>query len=57
MKNKQNKKCNNFYEGQSLSSRYGTDQSVFYKNMDKLGFYVPSTVFQSFRDDSFLQKD
>ena len=27
--------------------------STFFKNgwMDELGFYVPSTVFQSFRDD------
>ena len=23
----------------------------FFEEMDELGFYVPSTVFQSFRDD------
>ena len=34
-----------------VQGRDGRDTSRLLRWMDELGFYVPSTVFQSFRDD------
>ena len=40
------------YEQSSETSSTGTYYLIHYTGwMDELGFYVPSTVFQSFRDD------